>query len=358
MIDSMVAHGMRAALKDGNLLTGQKYIAVDVVKGRRARNASPGTRTRRSSRPPPGGLEEITDSIGSVAKKLDKVPFDQISAHLIATMATLDQTLKRTDHLLSNVDSSVAPQVTATLKEAEDAMKNAKDALAEGGPLDNDLGDALRPNVARREIPERSGRLSRASPGDADPRQAGGSAMSACFPRAFSARAAGARRHLRRAPRLSPLAPRCSPPAPAPPIVSTPLSTLPDTARPAAAEYSAHVVLRVAIPATVDRRQMIVDAPGGEVLVLEHERWVAALSDLVSQTLAGDLERRRADVLVAGPAFDQAGMKPVQIRVDIVRMSAHRGAQASLEAHWRIVDPQSSADAVGGGSFHGADRRR
>ena len=33
MIDSMVAHGMRAALKDGNLLTGQKYVAVEVVKG-------------------------------------------------------------------------------------------------------------------------------------------------------------------------------------------------------------------------------------------------------------------------------------------------------------------------------------
>jgi paraquat-inducible protein B len=90
-----------------------------------------------------GGLEEITDSIGSVAKKLDKVPFDQISDHLIATMATLDQTLKRTDHLLGNVDSSVAPQVTATLKEAEDAMKSARNAMAEGGSLNHDLGDAL-----------------------------------------------------------------------------------------------------------------------------------------------------------------------------------------------------------------------
>ncbi len=142
MIDSMVAHGMRAALKDGNLLTGQKYISVDVVKG------APRETVAWDAHPPifptaAGGLEEITDSIGSVAKKLDKVPFDQISDHLIATMATLDQTLKRTDHLLGNVDSSVAPQVTATLKEAEDAMKSARNAMAEGGSLNHDLGDAL-----------------------------------------------------------------------------------------------------------------------------------------------------------------------------------------------------------------------
>ena len=36
-----------------------------------------------------GVLDEIQDSVGSIAKKLDKVPFDQISARLMSTMATL-----------------------------------------------------------------------------------------------------------------------------------------------------------------------------------------------------------------------------------------------------------------------------
>jgi paraquat-inducible protein B len=142
MIDSMVAHGMRAELKDGNLLTGQKYIAVDVVKGAPPENVAwdehPPTFPTAS-----GGLDEITDSIGSVAKKLDKVPFDEIGNHLVTTMATLDQTLKSTDRLMRNVDSSIAPQVTATLKEAQDAMKNAKEVLSEGGSLNNNLGDTL-----------------------------------------------------------------------------------------------------------------------------------------------------------------------------------------------------------------------
>ena len=36
-----------------------------------------------------GALDEIQDSIGSIAKKLDKVPFDKITARLLGTMATL-----------------------------------------------------------------------------------------------------------------------------------------------------------------------------------------------------------------------------------------------------------------------------
>ncbi len=142
MIDSMVAHSMRAELKDGNLLTGQKYIAVDAVK------SAPAEAVAWGEHPPifptaSGGLDEITDSIGSVAKKLDKVPFDRISTQLIGTMATLDQTLKSTERLMRNVDSSIAPQVAATLKESQEAMKNAKDALSQGGALSNDLGDTL-----------------------------------------------------------------------------------------------------------------------------------------------------------------------------------------------------------------------
>jgi paraquat-inducible protein B len=142
MIDSMVAHGMRAEIKTGNLLTGQKYVAVDVEKG------APRDHVFWDEQPPifptaPGALDEIQDSIGSIAKKLDNVPFDQISARLLATMASLDETLKSTDRLMRRVDDSIAPEVDATLKEAQAAMKNAKDALSGEAPLQHDLGSTL-----------------------------------------------------------------------------------------------------------------------------------------------------------------------------------------------------------------------
>jgi uncharacterized lipoprotein YmbA len=129
------------------------------------------------------------------------------------------------------------------------------------------------------------------------------------------------------------------------------LSTLPGGAHPPASGFSSHVILSVSIPSLVDRRQMIMEAAGDQILVLEHERWAAAPSDLVSQTLARDIEQRRPDILVAGRGFDQPNLKPIQVKVDIVRMSARRGGQATLEARWRITDPASSADAIGGETF-------
>jgi paraquat-inducible protein B len=142
LIDSLVAHGLRAELKTGNLLTGQKFVALDVhhdvAKEKVVWNEQPAIFPTIS-----GGLDDIQDSVGVIAKKLSKVPFDQLSARLISAMNSLDQTLKSADQLLHNVDSNLAPQVQATLAEAQAALKNAKDLLGQDAPLENDLGSTL-----------------------------------------------------------------------------------------------------------------------------------------------------------------------------------------------------------------------
>jgi uncharacterized lipoprotein YmbA len=126
---------------------------------------------------------------------------------------------------------------------------------------------------------------------------------------------------------------------------------LPENASAATAAFATHVTLIISLPPAVDRRQMVIANSADQVLVLEHERWVAPLSDLVAQTLGRDLEQRRADVLVADRSFDQPSLVPVRIRVDIVRMSVRAGAQATLEAHWRVVDARRNTDEIGGETF-------
>jgi paraquat-inducible protein B len=142
LIDGLVAHGLRAELKTGNLLTGQKYVDLDMSAESREE------KVHWNEQPPvfptaSNGLDEIQDSIGSIARKLNKVPFDQISYRLLSTMSSLEQTLKSTDQLMRHVDSSIAPQVEATLAEARAAMKNAKDVLAQDAPLQSELSTAL-----------------------------------------------------------------------------------------------------------------------------------------------------------------------------------------------------------------------
>ncbi len=142
LIDSLVAHGLRAEMKTGNLLTGQKYVELDMHADAPAEkiwwNEQPSVFPTVSN-----GLDEIQDSMGGIARKLNKVPFDQISYRLLSTLTSLEQTLKSTDQLMRHVDGSVAPQVEATLAEAQAAMKNAKDLLAQDAPLQSDLGATL-----------------------------------------------------------------------------------------------------------------------------------------------------------------------------------------------------------------------
>jgi paraquat-inducible protein B len=142
LVDSLVAHGLRADLKSGNLLTGQKYVDLDMHVDAAAE------KVRWGEQPAvfptvSNGLDEIQDSVSGIARKLNKVPFDQISYRLVSTLSSLEQTLKSTDQLMRHVDGSIAPQVAATLAEAQAAMKNAKDLLAQDAPLQSDLGATL-----------------------------------------------------------------------------------------------------------------------------------------------------------------------------------------------------------------------
>jgi len=141
-MDSLVAHGLRAELKTGSLLTGQKFVAMDF------HSQAAADRIGWDGKPPvfpttSGGLDEIQDSVSSIAKKLDKIPFDQLAVRLAATMAALDDTLKSADRLVRQLDGTVAPEIDATLKAAQAAMNNAKNVLGEDAPLQSDLRTTL-----------------------------------------------------------------------------------------------------------------------------------------------------------------------------------------------------------------------
>jgi len=142
LIDSLVKHGLRAELKSGNLLTGQQFVALnmhqDAPRDNVAWNEQPAIFPTIS-----GGIDDIQDSIGGIARKLNNVPFDKLSYRLMNAMDSLDQTLKSVNHLMQNVDSNIAPQLQSTLAEAQAAMKNAKDLLGRDTTEDSDLGSTL-----------------------------------------------------------------------------------------------------------------------------------------------------------------------------------------------------------------------
>src|SRR5271156_3938894 len=81
LIDALVAHGARAQLRTGNLLTGAAYVALDFFPG-----APPAT-VDWSQKPvqiptTPGQFEATEATVENIIKKLDKVPFQEIGEDL------------------------------------------------------------------------------------------------------------------------------------------------------------------------------------------------------------------------------------------------------------------------------------
>jgi uncharacterized protein len=111
------------------------------------------------------------------------------------------------------------------------------------------------------------------------------------------------------------------------------------------------LMLRVAVSPVFDRAEMVVNTSPDGVAILEHERWAASLSDLMRQALARNLEARRSDLLVSGQNAAHATEPVARISVDVVQLTAYVGGQASIEAHWSIVDPRTGKDRAGGEVF-------
>ena len=131
------------------------------------------------------------------------------------------------------------------------------------------------------------------------------------------------------------------------------LSAVPATDAGARAATQTLVTLKVTVPSLVDRAEMVIYTSGEGVVVLDHERWAAPFPDLVSQTLARDLEKRRSDILVADRSFGRAKDSAI-VNVEIVQVTVRRGGTASLEAHWRISGGGAAGDTVGSGLFQSA----
>ena len=132
------------------------------------------------------------------------------------------------------------------------------------------------------------------------------------------------------------------------------LTALPATESAPRAANLTQVTLNVSLPSLVDRTEMVIYTSAEAVVMLEHERWAVPFPDLVAQTLARDLEKRRSDVLVEDRQFGHPTSTGITVNVEIVQVTVRRGGSASLEAHWRISGGSTAADTVGSGRFQSA----
>jgi len=121
--------GLRAQLRTGNLISGQRFVALDYFPD------APKARINRTKEPPqfpvnPGKMENIELQLKSILAKVDKMPLEEIGKDLKKTLATLDSTLQSADRTLTRVDVETLPEAKKTLEELRRALSVAERVLS------------------------------------------------------------------------------------------------------------------------------------------------------------------------------------------------------------------------------------
>ncbi len=142
----LVAKGLRAQLKPGNLLTGQLYVDLDFYK-----DAPPAENQTVNGYPVfptiPAPLEQIVQRVSRILENFEKIPFEEIGKDLQATIVTLNATLKELKSISGSVNAETLPRVNTalndlqkTLEAAEGTFEGVKATLGPDSPLSYNAG--------------------------------------------------------------------------------------------------------------------------------------------------------------------------------------------------------------------------
>ncbi len=148
-VDRLIKRGLRAQLRNGNLVTGQLYVAMDFFPNAGAAKIDwagqpPQLPTQR------GSLDELQATLGRIAAKLDRLPLDDIAAETRRAIAGLASAVERTEALMQRLDGLASNEVRAAVAETQQTMAEARAAVADGrrllasdAPLQQDLRESL-----------------------------------------------------------------------------------------------------------------------------------------------------------------------------------------------------------------------
>ena len=138
VLQQLVAQGVRAQLRTGNLLTGQLYVAFDFIGKEPARAAlNDGTLTVPTAR---GTLSEIQPQIAEIVEKVSKIPFDEIGKDLRSTLASANAAIGR----LTPEAQTALSEVQKTLTRAQASLDNLdRNVTDPGAPVQQNLQDTL-----------------------------------------------------------------------------------------------------------------------------------------------------------------------------------------------------------------------
>jgi len=158
LFESLLDRGFRAQLKTGNLLTGKQIVVLDFFP-----NAPPAEIAMEDGvtvfPTVPTPMEEVSTKFMNILQKIDSLPIEQIgsdlrdtvhgakqiaqSSEILASIKNLNATLEETRLLVSDLRTTVTPQINSVLEEARQSLANAEQILDANAPLQVKMNSAL-----------------------------------------------------------------------------------------------------------------------------------------------------------------------------------------------------------------------
>lgn len=134
--EAALNRGLRAQLRTGNLVTGQRFVSFDLFPGV-PRVKVDWTKSPVELPVMPSDMQDLELKIHSIVEKLEKVPMDEIAADLKKLLATIDGFVKR-------ADTETMPQLKAGLEDLRRVLSNVDANLAgNDAQAQQQLRDAL-----------------------------------------------------------------------------------------------------------------------------------------------------------------------------------------------------------------------
>jgi paraquat-inducible protein B len=160
MLKQLVERGLRAQVRNGNLLTGSLYIAFEFMP-KAPRVAFDATAEVPTLPTVPGAFADVQPQIADIVAKLSKVKFDSIGAELETALKSVNAMTQTLQSTLTTADSTMqklTPEAQAalvdmrqtltsvqqTLASAQQTLRSAEANLTDSGaPLQRGVGQTL-----------------------------------------------------------------------------------------------------------------------------------------------------------------------------------------------------------------------
>ncbi|HQB29379.1 MAG TPA: MlaD family protein [Syntrophales bacterium] len=135
-IENAVEQGFRAQLRSANLVTGQRYVSLDLFPGA-PRATIDWTKSPVEMPVVPSDIQDLETKIRDILAKIERMPLDDLGRDLKKLAGTMDRVLKR-------IDGETLTEIGTTLEDLRRLLVHIDDALAgKDAPAQFQLREAL-----------------------------------------------------------------------------------------------------------------------------------------------------------------------------------------------------------------------